>query len=1033
MTDVAEDLATAYQAKLNKIGPGAVWIQLGLMTAVGSSALILFSVLRPKNSVIYQPKVKYSEDGKRPPTIARGTFSWVKPILTTHESTLMDNVGLDAVAFLRFLKMGRNMFLAVAALSCAVLIPVNLVYNLNDKKASNKDSRTYLTMITIQAVTGSWLYVHVAVTYVLTLICLYFIWSNYAQLVRLKWQWFRSEEYQNSLNSRSIIITQVAKPSRSDAGIASLLSSLQIPYPTTAVHIGRKVGLLPELIEAHNAAVRSLEGVLTTYFKDPNRLPTKRPTMRMGGGSGCCGGKKVDAIDYLTEKIKRYEQRIEETRHQIDEKKAENYGFASFESVPYAHLVARKLHGRRKKGAHFDLAPLPKDIIWDNLSMLDSQRSRSKFFGAILLVGFMILYIIPLVGVSVLANLAALSSYVGFINTWNNKYPLLMSAFVGVVPPLLSVLLQLLLPIVIRWISSYQGATTHSHSDRVVAARYSAFLFISQFFIFSLIGVIIQLVLRVVALIEGNKATAENLWEAFKSVPANVQSTWIIQSTYWLTVFPLRGASALFDLAQVVSLLFVWGKTKLFGRTPREIREWTTPPMFDYAVYYSNHLYMMVVGLVYAPLAPLVPLFAASAFCISYYVYKYQLMYVSISRVETGGRLWRVAINRMLWALVTMQLVMVLTIGLQRGWYNAIAVAPPIVFVLIFKIVLMRKFDAPYDWFIPGEAEMAEVHLHQADARKHRLQKRFGHPSMHEPLFTPMLHKSVQHLLPTIYNGRIGESRGAVDGKAVEQNIAGGLTFNMLEEHDLQYDRTAYLRQRDEDAMTVTTAYAGAKSEAGPGDDYFNQRRREYLKHGVMGSGSPMQTPGTDDLPYELSRMPTAESQENLIQYPPRYGSPSPLPMQSPPQHQSPPGPARRNQSIDSLTGMAIVHPNYGPGREAIEMQAQTPQGGYYGARSGSAGSNQSYGGSGFGGGAGAPPGRFDPRAGAQGRFPHQHTQSNLSQNSNSFEGGYGQAYPPRVTSPPQQPHYAQQHARNGSLGGQAGYSPVAPDEEFRR
>lgn len=52
--------------------------------------------------------------------------------------------------------------------------------------------------------------------------------------------------------------------------------------------------------------------------------------------------------------------------------------------------------------------------------------------------------------------------------------------------------------------------------------------------------------------------------------------------------------------------------------------------------------------------------------------------------------------------------------------------------------------------FIPTEQEMAETHMHQADARKNRLQKRFGHPSLNDPLFTPMLHKGVQHLLPTM-------------------------------------------------------------------------------------------------------------------------------------------------------------------------------------------------------------------------------------------------------------------------------------------
>lgn len=153
-------------------------------------------------------------------------------------------------------------------------------------------------------------------TYLTTLIVFGFVWVNYAQMVKLRWQWFRSEEYQNSLHARSIIvcpsapapslrttdptvqITQVAKQARSDAGIAQLLNSLAIPYPTTAVHIGRRVGQLPELIEAHNGAVRALEGVLTRYFKDPERLPTNRPTIRIGATMGC-GGKKVVRVDSL--------------------------------------------------------------------------------------------------------------------------------------------------------------------------------------------------------------------------------------------------------------------------------------------------------------------------------------------------------------------------------------------------------------------------------------------------------------------------------------------------------------------------------------------------------------------------------------------------------------------------------------------------------------------------------------------------------------------------------------------------------------
>lgn len=43
------------------------------------------------------------------------------------------------------------------------------------------------------------------------------------------------------------------------------------------------------------------------------------------------------------------------------------------------------------------------------------------------------------------------------------------------------------------WIASLQGTTTHTQADRIVTARYSAFLFITQFIIFSLLGVLVQI------------------------------------------------------------------------------------------------------------------------------------------------------------------------------------------------------------------------------------------------------------------------------------------------------------------------------------------------------------------------------------------------------------------------------------------------------------------------------------------------------------------------------------------------------------
>ena len=43
------------------------------------------------------------------------------------EEELVEKIGLDAVVFLRFLRMIRDMFIVLTIFGCGILIPVNLV------------------------------------------------------------------------------------------------------------------------------------------------------------------------------------------------------------------------------------------------------------------------------------------------------------------------------------------------------------------------------------------------------------------------------------------------------------------------------------------------------------------------------------------------------------------------------------------------------------------------------------------------------------------------------------------------------------------------------------------------------------------------------------------------------------------------------------------------------------------------------------------------------------------------------------------
>jgi hypothetical protein len=55
-----------------------------------------------------------------------------------------------------------------------------------------------------------------------------------------------------------------------------------------------------------------------------------------------------------------------------------------------------------------------------------------------------------------------ISAYVGFLSKWAIASPGSFAFVSGVAPPTISALFGFFLPIVMRWLSKFQGALTHS-------------------------------------------------------------------------------------------------------------------------------------------------------------------------------------------------------------------------------------------------------------------------------------------------------------------------------------------------------------------------------------------------------------------------------------------------------------------------------------------------------------------------------------------------------------------------------------------
>ncbi|KAJ6624302.1 hypothetical protein B0H10DRAFT_2006745 [Mycena sp. CBHHK59/15] len=813
------------------LAPAAVGTQVLLMSAISLATIVAFNLLRPKNKIVYEPKVKYHVEDKAPPRISDKFCGWLPPIIHTKEPELLDKIGLDAVAFLRFLRLMRGLFAGIAILTCCILIPINFLYNRAHVSYKKRDA---LSMLTIRDVKGNSLYAHVAVSYLITILVIGFVHIHGRDMLKLHNQWFKSPEYMQSFYARTLSITSVSRKLQQDGGLNVILGQHML-YPVTSVHMARSVGDLPQLIEYHNQTVRELEAVLVKFLKG-GVVGKKRPTVQFGGFCGL-GGVHRDAIEFYTGKLRQTEAAVEEYRSKIDARKPENYGFASLAAVPYAHIVAKNLAGKHPKGATVTLAPNPKDIIWSNMNQSKRSLARKRLIGFGWLSIICFLSLIPLFLVAILANLDAVTAtgYLPFLQAWSGHSQITFAMVSGVVPPAISGIFTVFLPRVMRWLGKYQGALTHARLDRAVVARYFAFLVISQLIVFTLIGVVFNAVTELVGLI-GKHASAKDMLANLDKLPGRINRTYINQSSYWLKYFPLRGFLVIFDLAQIINLLWISFKTRVFGRTPRDIREWTQPPTFEYAIYYTNLLFIGAIGLMFAPLVPLVALAAAIVFWISSWVYKYQLMFVFITKVETGGRLWNVIINRILFSVLLMQCLMILTIGLQLSFRSVkmILAIPPIAMIFAFKIYMNRTFNKNFHYYLPSEDELRTTHVHsgRGDIARHRLENRFGHPSLHAELFTPMVHADTMPLLRQVYDGKIEEEKD--DAKMQNCNeVLDGLRIAAIPQRDLQYDPVLYNRNRgDLDSDRYSMASTSILSPL-PSQYKHNNYGPTFLSHGA--------------------------------------------------------------------------------------------------------------------------------------------------------------------------------------------------------
>ncbi|KAJ1898282.1 hypothetical protein LPJ66_002850 [Kickxella alabastrina] len=728
--------------------------QAGFNIGASAGALLLFIFLRPNNQRVYARRYKaLINDRRRPPKIGRGIFAWVPILWRTDEQYLLETVGMDSVLFLRFLKLAMWMMGIFGVLGMCIVVPVNYSSGDNVNVTGNLKQFALLWITLYHITTLGVLSLHVVAAYIFTAIFFYFIWREYKHYIRIKQDYYASPQYLRKLQSRTVMVSRVPPQMQTDRALHAFVSSQCTAVKPTQASIARKIGKLQELVDKHEQSVRKLEKVLAKYLAgDYQKKP--RPKIKVAGAM-------VDAIEHYTLEIESLESTVNQARRETEKFNPTSIGFVSYPTPQMAHEVMKLLKSLKKVSpTTAQLAPHPKDIIWSNAQMSKGKRIGRLWSARLISVLFCFIAFWPVAALTFIGD--AINIQViwpetqGFFTRHNTMTTIWQSSF----SPLILMLYYILIPHVFRAISRYQGISTHTGVERAVLKKMYVFYFLSNIFVFTLVGVIVRGVLE--------KALSG---EAIASLAHNFVQSLNMKAQFWTSYVSLKGLSAMLEFAQLIGLIRIFFMRYTRDLTPRELHDLTKPPEFDYSPVYSLYLWVFTIGMFYSLYSPIVLPFAFLDFVLAYWVYKYAVMYVYQTRHDTAGIMWRNVIDRMIVSMVIFQTYMICCLKVRMDEFtdrlDEVRSMQPIIYIFIpLPVITCIVGFMMHHWISRKTNYMMETaetgskldvdDMIDEDANvDETLGDRFLHPTFSQPLNTPMVDKRIRHLLPKIYRGRV--------------------------------------------------------------------------------------------------------------------------------------------------------------------------------------------------------------------------------------------------------------------------------------
>ena len=643
--------------------PSGRWVEIVATVQsnllIGASLLALFELGRSKRSV-YQCRLRHCPGRAIP--VARTPLGWARDVSRVDWDELRDKVGLDAFYALRFLRVCRNLFGAAAAAAAVTVGPAF---------ASCSGGAAGFYRWTLGNCDGdadrARLWAAVAFAYAFSALALGLVEVESRRYLRDRLGWLRRGDGSDSPQARcSVLVERVPPRLRSDAALRRYFEAL---FGDRAVHsavsfvdtadVAAALDARDRALDAYEwevlgstgADYASLEGsvargraaTLRRRLADADAAVVeaqrtiaaarRRRELRSAGGDDDDDG--ASALHVITAELEGAAAFLGAVAGVNDAVKkhlgdgASSTGVVTFFSPALAAEAAQLVLTSRPGDVCATLAPPRSDLVWRNVSAPArdvAERLRAADAGLVLLAA---VYAPLVASVQALCNLDVLAKYVPFIAPLASdpRYERSRALVSGLLPVYALLALLGVLPLILEALAvGYAGAKTRSEAHGWVAARYASFQLL-QIFVTVASGSLLSVFER---FLDHPKSLLDLLGRALPGMGA-----------YFLQLVVAKVCFALaFELARPVALVSVvarQGYTRRATVPARVRRRLRAPSDFDYGSYLPDFFMVVVVGAIYAPIAPPVVAAVALYFAGAELVYAHQFLCVYVARYETGG------------------------------------------------------------------------------------------------------------------------------------------------------------------------------------------------------------------------------------------------------------------------------------------------------------------------------------------------------------------------------------------------------------